>query len=196
MSDHHRVRQLIAAIVLAALKQSLIGQEETHPAVEVQLFNQGEFAEQIVNQAKEGVARLYQEIGVEVIWMSPSPERSRTRFLIIRLLLQREGPARVMGTTVVGTHDDGGTARIYPDRVFEVAHERGQNVARLLAYAIGHEIGHLLLPYPAISRIGVMRPDWDQDDLRHIANGSLRFTTRQGIAIRAKLSNVERFQPQ
>jgi hypothetical protein len=33
-----------------------------------------------------------------------------------------------------------------------------------------------------------MRPAWDGDDLRHIANGSLQFTPVQQAAIRVKAS--------
>jgi hypothetical protein len=33
-----------------------------------------------------------------------------------------------------------------------------------------------------------MRPQWDADDLRHIASGSLKFTAVQAKAIRAKVS--------
>jgi hypothetical protein len=58
----------------------------------------------------------------------------------------------------------------------------------VLAYAIAHEIGHLLLPEPAHSPFGIMRADWDGDDLRHIASGSLQFTAGQADAIRAKVS--------
>jgi hypothetical protein len=68
------------------------------------------------------------------------------------------------------------------------AHEREQDVARLLGFAIAHEMGHLLLP-AGHSPSGIMRPDWNGDDLRHIASGSLQFTPAQANAIRAKVSD-------
>jgi hypothetical protein len=58
----------------------------------------------------------------------------------------------------------------------------------VLAYVMAHEMGHLLLPPGAHSPSGIMRPDWDGDDLRHIASGSLQFTPAQANAIRAKAS--------
>jgi hypothetical protein len=91
-----------------------------------------------------------------------------------------------MGTTLGDAHDTEGSAFVFYDRVLRSAHESQQDVARLLAYAMAHEIGHLLLPSPAHAASGIMRAAWNGDDLRHIANGSLQFTPEQQAAIRVK----------
>jgi len=94
----------------------------------------------------------------------------------------------VLGTTIGDVHETSGTAFVFYDRVLKSVHERQQNVSRVLAYAMAHEMGRLLLPHPAHSSSGIMRPQWDGDDLRHIASGSLQFTAVQAKAIRAKVS--------
>ena len=111
----------------------------------------------------------------------------------IRIIIRRHsvsGPAgasgSVMGTSLGDTHDVGGSAFVFRDRVTRVARERKQDVARLFGYAMAHEMGHLLLPYPAHSTNGIMRGEWDGDDLRHIADGTMLFTPAQTILIRAK----------
>lgn len=109
----------------------------------------------------------------------------------IQLLLRRRpvnASGAVMGTAIGDTHQTSGSAFVFYDRVLRSAHEREQDVARVLAYSMAHEMGHLLLPYPAHSMTGITRPAWDGDDLRHIASGSLQFTAVQGAAIRAKVS--------
>jgi hypothetical protein len=93
----------------------------------------------------------------------------------------------VMGIAIGDTHETGGSALIYYDCVLRSAHEREQDVARVLGYAMAHEMGHLVLPRSAHSPSGIMRPAWDGDD-RHIASGSLQFTAEQASAIRVKLS--------
>jgi hypothetical protein len=93
-----------------------------------------------------------------------------------------------MGTAIGEIHETGGSAFVFYDRVLTSAHDREQDVARVLAYAMAHEMGHLLLPPPAHSPVGIMRSEWDSDDLRHIASGSLQFTALQANAIRAKAS--------
>jgi hypothetical protein len=86
------------------------------------------------------------------------------------------------------THETGGTAFVFYDRVLRSAHDRHQDIARVLASAMAHEMGHLLLPASAHSPSGIMRADWDGDDLRRIASGSLQFTAAQVDAIRVKVS--------
>ena len=69
-----------------------------------------------------------------------------------------------------------------------VGHKYEQPIGRVFGYAMGHEIGHLVLPPPAHSPDGIMRPDWDGADIRHASDGSLRFTLSQRDVIRGKLS--------
>jgi hypothetical protein len=57
-----------------------------------------------------------------------------------------------------------------------------------LAYAMAHEIGHLLLPAPSHAISGIMNADWDGHDFRDMAAGGLRFTAAQANAIRARAS--------
>mgnify|MGYP003693812985 CR=1 FL=1 len=55
--------------------------------------------------------------------------------------------------------------------------------AFVLACAIAHEIGHLLLPGRVAARplgAGLMRPCWDRDDFRRADMGQLRFLPEAG----------------
>ena len=56
----------------------------------------------------------------------------------------------------------------------------------VLAHAMAHEIGHLLLPY-GHSAAGLMRADWDAKDMRLAAHGRLNFTREQAELIRTRL---------
>ena len=56
----------------------------------------------------------------------------------------------------------------------------------VLAHAMAHEIGHLLLPY-GHSATGLMRADWDAKDMRLAVHGRLNFTSEQAELIRARL---------
>jgi hypothetical protein len=59
---------------------------------------------------------------------------------------------------------------------------------QILAHAVAHEIGHLLLDLPFHSETGIMRGDWDLKDLQSIAYGYLNFTARQAAAIRGEVA--------
>ena len=159
----------------------------SQPSIAVVAYNQAGVAADILARAKSEAARIYSDAGVDVIWMDAAAVEPGGTFKI-RLLIRRavDVPGSVMGSVAGDTHETDGLASVFYDRVLRCAHERRQDVAGVLAYAMAHEIGHLLLPYPAHSSSGVMRPDWDGDDLRHIADGSMRFTSAQQTAIRVK----------
>ena len=60
----------------------------------------------------------------------------------------------------------------------------------VLAHAMAHEVGHLLLPH-GHSDTGLMRADWDADDLWSAANGELNFTAGQAESIRRLLAGQD-----
>jgi len=59
---------------------------------------------------------------------------------------------------------------------------------QILAHAVAHEIGHLLLDLPFHSETGIMRGDWDLRDLQSMAYGYLNFTPQQAATIRGEVA--------
>lgn len=184
-----RLAPIVAGLILAG---GLSGQAAAGPPpIAVVAFNQAGVAGDTLARAKTEVARIFGKAGVCVTWMDPAAVDSAGAFAIQLLIRRRAVHERgsVMGTAIGDMHETGGSALIYYDRVLQSAHQGEQDVARLLAYAMAHEMGHLLLPDPGHSPSGIMRPAWDGDDLRHIASGSLQFTAAQASAIRARVSS-------
>ena len=60
--------------------------------------------------------------------------------------------------------------------------------AQILGTMIGHEMGHVLLNLPSHSSTGIMRGNWDLEDLQQVAFGSLLFTGHQSEVIRAEVA--------
>ncbi len=77
---------------------------------------------------------------------------------------------------------------IFFEDVLRIADRHEQPVGIILAYPVAHEMGHVLLPTPAHSPTGIMRPHWDGDDMRHIFDRSLTFTPAQVALIRSKVA--------
>jgi hypothetical protein len=55
---------------------------------------------------------------------------------------------------------------------------------------MAHEIGHLLLGTNAHSPMGIMRPNWQGQELRSIGMGTLLFTPDQGRSMQTKLFSL------
>jgi hypothetical protein len=160
--------------------------------ITVRVYDYTAVPDAMLSGAKEDVSRIYRLAGIDIRWID-APDTNPAASFAIQIMIRRrpvDGSASasgsVMGISLGDTHDVGGSAFVFRDRVTHVAHERQQDVARVLGYAMAHEMGHLLLPYPAHSTSGIMRAEWDGDDLRHIANGSMLFTPAQTTLIRAR----------
>ena len=163
---------------------------ENRPSIAVAVYNQSAVPDDCMARAKDDVVRIYGDAGIGVIWMGPAAVMPVATFAIRLRITRRpiDADHRVMGTAIVAINDTNGSAVVFYEQVLKSAHESKQDVGRLLAYAMAHEMGHLLLRYPAHSPSGIMRPEWDGDDLRHIASGALQFNAVQANAIRAKVS--------
>ena len=87
----------------------------------------------------------------------------------------------------------GKVAKVYADRVASLAHGAGADPARLLARAIAHEIGHLLLGNSRHSDRGLMRAVWSREELRRNSPGDWVFSEEEAHQIAARfLVSVER----
>jgi hypothetical protein len=186
-----------AVLLLAGFSDYALGAERPSALVGVRLFNHAAVDAETLDRARVEVARIYREAGVQIEWPGTDTASSADGFTV-QMIIRRKAVGvtadpRVMGTTLGDDHPAGGTAFVFYERVLNTAHAREQDVAQVLGYAIAHEIGHLLLPSPAHASTGIMRAEWNGDDLRHMAGGALTFTPTQVELIRAKLvscSNV------
>ena len=62
----------------------------------------------------------------------------------------------------------------------------------MLACAIAHELGHLLLPTAGHSDLGLMRAWWDRDDFGRAERGQLRFSAEEAALLRGRDGDYNR----
>jgi hypothetical protein len=161
----------------------------TLPSV-LQVPGHGSVPLHIVTRAKAEVTRIYREAGVNVIWIDAASSVSRPDplqssgasdpgFALVVL------PRKMTDQLTVATEALSGAAGTpeHRGRMAYVFYNRVEHIARMhlntsrrrgtydidnvivLAHAMAHEIGHLLLPY-GHSATGLMRAEWDEKDLR------------------------------
>jgi hypothetical protein len=148
----------------------------------------------LLDTAKQAVARIYRQGGVTVVWADETPvaaagEGSAPRLFVIIVPAKTGHPLPVnqtaLGVAVTSTATRGTLVYILYNRVEQVATDAHVDVALLLGATIAHEIGHLLLP-GGHSPNGLMRADWNKDDLREAMKGRLLFTGNQAAQIRQR----------
>ena len=85
---------------------------------------------------------------------------------------------------------DGKPARdaiIFYQRALDLARTGYVHEQEILAAAMAHEIGHLLLGSNSHSSTGIMRAKWNRDELELARLGRLLFTPEQSALIRAEV---------
>jgi hypothetical protein len=67
------------------------------------------------------------------------------------------------------------------------ANRYGVSLVLVLACALAHEVGHVLMPDHGHSQEGLMRACWDRDDFNSADRGQLRFIPEQAALMRQSL---------
>jgi hypothetical protein len=177
----------------------------------VAVFDYARVPPQWLSWAKQEMSRIYGEIGVEISWHDASSD-ARTNSvdklqpdtgplpqtaLIVLILPESQAtqeriPQGVIGYSA-GTADEcRRVAYVLYGRMDQFRLEQAPAIyrAKLLAYLMAHEVGHLLLPVQSHSRSGIMRAQWSRADLELAQQGRLRFTADQALSIRSKVSRL------
>jgi len=157
------------------------------------------------------MSRIYRDVGIDITWISEAslmtesdgtPESAVSDRHLTLVILCRDLTAEVTDDPMalggaVGTREyRGNIAYVYYDHVEHIA-RTFMNLSRepgtddmfsviLLAHAMAHEMGHLLLPH-GHSATGLMRAEWDAMDMRLAMDRRLNFTSEQAKLIRGQL---------
>jgi hypothetical protein len=146
----------------------------------------------VVRTAQEEVTRVYAEIGVALDWSGPADAHADPQPAIRVVLLPYEtGDLRRIEKTVMGaalrTADGSAVAYVFYRRVRAEADRYEVSTGLVLACAIAHEVGHLLLPVRTHAAAGLMRACWSRDEFHRAEQGQLTFLPAEVARIQAGL---------
>jgi hypothetical protein len=152
-------------------------------------------------QAAVGEARaILGDAGIDVDWIECSGSNAtqaercaqplRVNEVAVRLVRSKTPHDHIapLGESLLDPSRQSGTlATIYLDRVEWLARSAGVRANTVLARAIAHELGHLLLGTTAHNREGLMRSTWTSAELRRGLPRDWRFTASDITGILAGL---------
>src|SRR5262245_36055746 len=157
----------------------------SRPLLVIRTYNISQVSRGSLRIGEGSAAAIWKDVTSVVLWLycgvknlepiGESPRCGQTlasNELILRILTKGEvGDARnvSMGfSTVSRTPEDHASilSTVFADVVALVAHAARVDATRLLAYAIAHEIGHLLLNSAQHSNAGLMRALWSSSELQ------------------------------
>ena len=204
----------LASLILATSLVGLASRADAEPRpplnVVLHVCDDPGIHRNLVNRAKVEMGRIFRDVGIDIAWTDevstrtgpddPQPPASSDPQLTLVMLCQELTDEVTVDPTAlggaVGTRDyRGHIAYVFYDRVERFA--RTLNMSRdpeaddlysviVLAHAMAHEVGHLLLPY-GHSATGLMRAEWDAKDMRLAVERRLNFTPEQAELIRGQL---------
>jgi hypothetical protein len=164
-------------------------------ALVLELHNFAGAAPAIVHDAEREVTRVYQDIGVRVEWDHAAARGAGQAALQIILVAHESGLLRRTHDPIMGaaTWTPTGTPVVYVfyQRVEAEAARYSVSVAFVLACALAHELGHVLMPERGHSQDGLMRACWNGDDFQRADRGQLRFLPEQVALIRTRALRIK-----
>jgi hypothetical protein len=178
---------LMAAFAGVALPHTSWG--EASPQVRVILLNDRVVPVDLAERAQAEVTRLYKLIGVEVVWVAEPPPDAELRTIKVTTWEPREDQFPfALGMTPAQSGTRGTRGYVFWGRVQRHAHKHAAGFDSLLAVAIAHELGHMLLPAGSHAKAGLMHGSWDSNHFRSAAAGLLHFSPESATLIRRGLT--------
>jgi hypothetical protein len=159
-------------------------------AVVLQLANVAPATRVEIDGAKQEVVRLYRSVDIDVSWTNdeprPAPDATVIRVVVVPSATGylRTSQKVVMGAAVRAPQGSN-VAYIFYRQVQKQADRHNAAMALVLACAIAHEVGHLLMPGHPHAALGLMRASWDHEDFRRATQGQLRFLPEDVAELRA-----------
>jgi hypothetical protein len=137
---------------------------EPIPIIAISVEDPNDLAGPGIVRAQELATQIYEEAGVTLRWTVGETTKA-DRTLTMVLTMSASAPAGLVSEAmgVAPSPGDGGrgtTAFVFVDRVTAFAASYHLTERYVLACALAHEIGHLLLPVNAHTSGGIMRGSW------------------------------------
>jgi hypothetical protein len=174
---------LVAAMAVLASARPVSAQDAR---LTLRVRNDADLPNDLIAATKTAVTAIYAKAGIDATFVDGQAD------YVVALLSRQTVDKMHQGGDAVGFAPGSETARghvayVLQPRVDKIADGYGTVRSVVLAAAMAHEVGHLLM-FNAHSSAGIMRAAWNQADFRQAVRGNLLFTLEQAAQMRARLS--------
>ena len=112
-------------------------------------------------------------------------------YLAVRIApLSASSASEAFGVAFLSNEGTGCYSDVFYDRALELHADWNVNLSDILGNVMAHELGHLLLGSNSHFGDGIMRAQWQGEELRRLSRGSLWFTSEQASHMRGKLNGA------
>ena len=190
MRNRHTWHATGLMLALAAAPQPVSAGDAGRLQLSVHVVADARVPRDVVERAKPETARIYQHIGIDVVFVDePSADTITVRVVETPM---KDAKGSAMGVAPRSGGQIGGLVYVFYSRVDSYARQHAKPVPQVLGHVMAHELGHLLLPYGSHAKSGIMTAAWDRKQIEQIGRGWLSFTKEQAEAIRARTAALRR----
>jgi hypothetical protein len=150
-------------LLVAAPGPTVTAAAEPNPLLAINVENVNGWKGVNLHRAQKLATEIYEQAGVTLDWSGGAAPAGRTLTIVLTTITtapQGIAPESMGVAPSPGDGSRGTTAYVFMDRVTSFAAAHRVSAEYVLACALAHEIGHLLLPPNAHHAIGVMRSNW------------------------------------
>jgi hypothetical protein len=190
----NRLELLLSVLLLAGAARAANG---GNSKITVLVNDAARVAPAILLPAEQETARIFRLAGIEIAWVNcnrgEEPDRC-AQFLgsnEFMVHIVQSGVTRtkcVLGESFLGEDGTGKYADVYFERIQWAHREFDADAAQLLGRVSAHELGHLLLGTHSHSAVGIMKPQWDLENVRRLKLGLLVFTKQQSRLMKTRIA--------
>jgi len=153
--------------------------------------NEANVPSELVERARGEVTRLFGLIDVDLTWVTDVPDPG-TRLRVVSLTTweppDQKVQTSVLGYTQIAAGKRGVRGYVFWRRVERASLAFTARLDRLLAVAIAHELGHMLLPDGKHAKSGLMGAPWDAGHFRSASAGLLAFSSDSATLIQREVA--------
>lgn len=190
-----RTRKWAVTTIWMLATGSVLAQKSNHkeplPAITLRVENEARVDERVLRNARKEAIAILSRAGVNLVWADCGAggrdwedrepcrhSRGRNEFWM-QITADRPGwsPKETLGFADLAKGD--GSAGVYYPAVVALFRDLRGEAPQILAAAIVHEVGHLILGADAHTPSGVMCGDWSREEFKLISAGRLDFASSQ-----------------
>jgi hypothetical protein len=200
-----RKHEALAALVfmglssLPAISQKAYQSAAPSPQITISVHDYADVAPLRLAAAQMEARRIFEQAGLETVWLSCSPKLEKTEpggcslvdstHLVLKILSAKTDAhmrdrGDVLGNALLAGDGTGYYAYAFQDHIGILEEKLGFAV---LGYVLTHEVGHLLLGSNSHAVNGIMSPHWNGAELRRISEGTLVFLPSESRMLRERL---------
>ena len=184
---------LLAFCVVASVGMTAAAEAaEPNPVITIKVENASGWSGVNLRRAQELATGIYEQAGVTLDWSDNAAPAGRTLTIVLTTMATAPrgiAPESMGVAPSPGDGSRGTTAYVFMDRVTAFVSAHRVSAEYVLACAMAHEIGHLLLPPNAHDVRGVMRGSWHAKLFPPHAPGVPGFPPAQARLLRIRASS-------